>query len=65
MTLEGSLQVGEQLAVMGDRMRVGQALREAAENAITFTPSGGRVMLAAELVEQSGRLWVKIQVRDV
>lgn len=56
VTLEGSLQAGEQFTVMGDRARLGQALREVVENAITFSPSGGRVTLAAELVVQSGRL---------
>lgn len=65
MTLEGSLQAGEQFTVMGDRARLGQALREVVENAIAFSPSDGRVTLAAELVVQSGQLWVKIKVRDI
>jgi PAS domain S-box-containing protein len=64
VSLEASPLAGEQPAIMGDRVRLGQALGEVVENAITFSPSGGRVTLAAELIEQGGRLWVRIDVRD-
>ncbi|MGD2205916.1 MAG: ATP-binding protein [Anaerolineae bacterium] len=50
--------------VMGDPMRLTQALEEIVENAITFTPSGGQVAVEAGTTESQGQLWVIISVRD-
>ncbi len=51
-------------AVKGDQARLSRALREIVENAIIFTPTGGRVTMDAGTVEDEGRLWVTIVVRD-
>ena len=51
-------------AVKGDESRLTQALREIVENAITFTPAGGRVTLKAKAVESENRRWVTITVQD-
>jgi PAS domain S-box-containing protein len=50
--------------VMGDHRRLAQALAELVENAITFTPSGGRVTVAARPAERDGQTWVTIAVED-
>ncbi|MCP4542823.1 MAG: PAS domain S-box protein [Chloroflexi bacterium] len=50
--------------VKGDKSRLVQALGEIVENAITFTPSGGRVTVEAKAVEVEDRRWVIIAVRD-
>jgi two-component system phosphate regulon sensor histidine kinase PhoR len=50
--------------VRGDASRLLQALSEVVENAVTFTPSGGRVAIEAEVVEEEGECWVTIAVRD-
>ncbi len=48
----------------GDQARLTQALEEIVENAIIFTPAGGRVTMEVETAEDEGRLWVTIAVRD-
>ena len=50
--------------VMGDHRRLGQALARLVENAITFTPSGGRVSVSVMPVTQDGRPWVTVSVQD-
>ncbi len=50
--------------VKGDQARLAQALRELVENALTFTPAGGQVTAEVGTVENEGRLWVTITVRD-
>ncbi len=58
-------------AVKGDPLRVAQALGEVVENAVTFTNlwaekhgSEARVEVGAGTVEEDGRLWVTLTVRD-
>ena len=50
--------------VKGDYARLAQALGEIVENAIAFTPSGGRVEIQTVTTEDSCRTWVTIAVRD-
>jgi PAS domain S-box-containing protein len=48
----------------GDHGRLVQALSEVVENAVIFTPPGGRVTVRTEVVAHDGRLWVTIAVQD-
>ena len=57
-------QLSRHLAVNGDQARLAQALGELLENAITFTPPGGRVTLEAEDTRESGQSWITLTVRD-
>jgi PAS domain S-box-containing protein len=50
--------------VQGDQARLGQALAEVVENAVTFTPAGGQVMVEVSPAEEEGEDWVTISVRD-
>ena len=50
--------------IKGDVWRLLQALGEVVENAIIFTPSGGRVTLRVASVEEKSRAWVTIAVQD-
>ena len=50
--------------VNGDQVRLTQALGEIVENAVTFTPSGGRVAVEVQSVETEDMRWVTITVRD-
>ena len=50
--------------VQGDRARLTQALGELVENAIIFTPAGGRVTIETKSVEEGEQRWVTIAVRD-
>jgi two-component system cell cycle sensor histidine kinase/response regulator CckA len=50
--------------VKGDPVRLSQALEEVVENALTFTPPGGQVMIEVRAVEENGQTWVTISVRD-
>ena len=50
--------------VPGDQARLGQALAEVVENAVTFTPAGGHVMLEVSAAEDEGQDWVTISVHD-
>jgi two-component system phosphate regulon sensor histidine kinase PhoR len=50
--------------VMGDPERLAQALDELMENALLFTPTGGRVEVTAGTVAQEGRTWVALTVGD-
>jgi PAS domain S-box-containing protein len=50
--------------VTGDRARLTQAIVKLVENAITFTPSGGQVVLEAGTAEDKGRTWLTLAVRD-
>jgi PAS domain S-box-containing protein len=50
--------------VMGDQARLAQAIGELVENAINFTPPGGRVVLEAGTAEDKGRIWLTLSVRD-
>jgi signal transduction histidine kinase len=50
--------------VQGDQNRLIQALSELLRNALTFTPAGGRIALAARLEQRQGREFVAIDVQD-
>ena len=50
--------------VLGDEVRLVQALNEIVENALRFTPPGGRVMLKAEVAERGGTSGLAISVKD-
>jgi signal transduction histidine kinase len=64
LVLEATALSPDKPVVDGDQARLAQALGELVENAITFTPAGGRVSVDVEDVEDQGRAWVKIAVRD-
>lgn len=50
--------------VYGDQMRLAQALSELLENAVIFTPAGGRVTVDVRTSQQNGQQWVTIAVQD-
>jgi PAS domain S-box-containing protein len=50
--------------VKGDSVRLAQALGELVENAIVFTPPAGQVTIVPEVVEEEGRSWMTVAVRD-
>ena len=50
--------------VSGDATRLSQALGEVVENAIVFTPSGGRVTLTVDAAADAGQTWVVVAVQD-
>jgi PAS domain S-box-containing protein len=64
LVLETTALSPDEPVVDGDQARLAQALGEVVENAIIFTPAGGRVSVDVEDVEDQGRAWVKIAVRD-
>jgi len=49
---------------MGDEARLTQALYEIVENALLFTPRGGRVAIDVEVAEENGESAAVIKVRD-
>jgi PAS domain S-box-containing protein len=51
-------------AVNGDHIRLNHALAEVVENAVAFTPPGGRVSLQVAGVNSGDESWVTITVRD-
>jgi PAS domain S-box-containing protein len=51
-------------AVQGDPARLGQALAEVVENAVTFTPAGGQVTVEVSAAEDEGQDWAIVSVRD-
>jgi PAS domain S-box-containing protein len=51
--------------VKGDHVRLTQALVELVENALIFTPAGGRVMIKIGVAKEApGQRWVTVAVRD-
>ena len=50
--------------VMGDQIRMGEALAELVENALAFTPLGGAVALEIATADRAGDRWVTVAVRD-
>jgi signal transduction histidine kinase len=49
----------EPLIVMGERSRLGRALRNLLENAVKFTPSSGRIICGAAREGEEAHLWVQ------
>ena len=64
LTLEAMPLPPDLPVVNGDHARLAQALGEVVENAVIFTPAGGQVAVEVETVEDEGRAWVMISVRD-
>ncbi len=57
--------VPEELPIMiADESWLARALGELVENAIIFTPAGGRIGLRADLAEINGVIWVSVTVSD-
>lgn len=50
--------------VRGDQVRLAQALSELVANAITFTPPGGSVTIAADTCKKDGWRWATLAVQD-
>ncbi|MBN1318455.1 MAG: GAF domain-containing protein, partial [Anaerolineales bacterium] len=50
--------------VNGDLVQLGQALAELLENAINFSPSGSKIVMGVQVVEQEEQPWITIYVRD-
>jgi PAS domain S-box-containing protein len=50
--------------VNGDHIRLNHALAEVVENAVAYTPAGGRVTLAVDATDSDVGRWVTITVRD-
>jgi len=50
--------------IKGDPARLGHALSEVLENAVTYTPPGGEVIVSTDVVERDGRRWVTITISD-
>jgi PAS domain S-box-containing protein len=51
-------------SVMGDQLRLNQALKELLENAITFTPTEGKIHILVETLNTESQPWVTIAVKD-
>jgi len=52
------------LRILGDRGRLEQVLGNLLDNALRYTPSGGRIDLVGGLVEEEGHRLVRLTVRD-
>jgi PAS domain S-box-containing protein len=50
--------------VLADRVRITQVLQNLIENALHFSPPGGRVELALRTTEQEGARYVEVTVKD-
>ncbi len=50
--------------VKGDLSLLVQALGELIENAVTFTPSGGQVVVEEGIIREAGQKWAVVSVRD-
>jgi len=63
ITLDGELAVGPAVAVRVDRDRIGQALGALLDNALRYTPTGGRIVVLAE-PSPAGPGFVRVSVLD-
>jgi PAS domain S-box-containing protein len=50
--------------IQGDASRLAQALSELVENAVAFTPAGGRVTITTQTSAADGEEWVTVAVQD-
>ncbi len=50
--------------LLGDQIRLVEALSEILDNAVHFTPSGGTITLNGKLEQRNGTLWVAVSVQD-
>lgn len=50
--------------VYGDTQQIIHLLSEIIENAVNFTPPGGRVRITSDVVERNGHDWARIAIRD-
>ena len=64
ITLQFASQSAQLPITMGDPQRIFQALYELIYNAITYTPSGGNVLIKGETVVDQALLWLTISVCD-
>lgn len=64
ITLRTETPTGVPLPVMGDRARLEQVLGNLLENALRYTPSGGRIDLVGGLAEVDNRAAVRLTIRD-
>lgn len=64
LALEVVAKCDDDVIVNGDQARLAHALGELLENALTFTPPGGRVTLETRGVTEGGRSWITLTVRD-
>ncbi len=51
-------------AVLADRSYLGQSLDELIDNAVKYSPDGGKVTVSAAVVDDVGSSWVRISVAD-
>jgi signal transduction histidine kinase len=51
-------------SISGDPARLRQALSEIVENAINFTPPGGKITIVVGTKQTDDRLWVAMSVQD-
>jgi PAS domain S-box-containing protein len=50
--------------IRADQSRLAQALDKLLDNAIRFTPAGGRVTVGAKLIDDGAQPWIAISVQD-
>ena len=50
--------------INGDQTRIMQALTELIDNAITFTPDGGKIEIRSQEIEESDKSWMTISIAD-
>ncbi len=56
--------VPDPLSVVGDPDRLVQVFTNLLDNALTYTPRGGRIEVSGQLVQDEGRSWVTVSVTD-
>ncbi len=54
----------ERWVVNGDAGRLVQACGKIVDNAVKFTPSGGHISIAVDVVEEDAQSWLTVTIRD-